>query len=100
EGPADERCHHCVSQFRAPLSQASLEESPAERVAFPPESSNLMYGMLRWILGSITPATVPPLRSGRWGGGFATDQCSLSAGPHQLFLRLCNNTNAALPCST
>src|SRR6516164_10078048 len=23
----------------------SLEESPAERVAFPPESSNLMYGM-------------------------------------------------------
>src|SRR5262249_24052996 len=25
----------------------SLEESPAERVAFPPESSNLMYGMYK-----------------------------------------------------
>src|SRR4029453_14891170 len=56
---------------------------------------------LRWILGSITPPTVPPLRSGRWGGGFATDQCSLSTGTaHHLFLQLNNNTNAALPCST
>src|SRR4029453_5114708 len=34
---------------------------------------------LSWILGSITPPTAPPLRRGRWGGGFAADQCSLSA---------------------
>src|SRR5262249_24393240 len=33
---------HC---FASLLSFLSLEELPSERVAFPPESSNLMYGM-------------------------------------------------------
>jgi hypothetical protein len=33
----------------------SLEESPGERVAFPPESSNLMYGMYYIVPRSIRP---------------------------------------------
>src|SRR5262245_37975982 len=37
----------------------SLEESPAERVAFPPESSNLMYGMYKTALVRAQTSSLP-----------------------------------------
>src|SRR5262249_16412486 len=41
--PLEPNVQSCKHPHRC--SPSSLEESPAERVAFPPESSNLMYGM-------------------------------------------------------